>query len=328
MNLGGSNTILPDLHCTRNVWVRESGTVKEGLAPLNRPFAESPSCRNHLSVGPRNWASTWIKRIGVATDHFKMNLGGSNTILPDLHCPRKCWVRESYGQGRISTLEPPFRHRPFCLQELRQLKLAFNNFSASSIPSGFNRKVPVCRILLATRTTSSPGRAMRHWRGLAFWGRRPALRLEVWRVQPTVWLERESIREDELGGLFPLNPEITGIQLLTRGCRLVVECAEKSGARVVRSHWRKNREMGEKLVSTPAMVLSMANPRPNTNGSQFFITTVTTNWLDGKHVVFGKVLSGMDVVNKIEAEGRLSGTPKSKVVIVGSGEISVSRASS
>jgi peptidylprolyl isomerase len=67
--------------------------------------------------------------------------------------------------------------------------------------------------------------------------------------------------------------------------------------------------------------LSMANAGPNTNGSQFFITTIVTSWLDGRHVVFGKVLEGMDVITKVEANGSPSGTPKSRVEIVDSGEL-------
>ena len=68
-------------------------------------------------------------------------------------------------------------------------------------------------------------------------------------------------------------------------------------------------------------LLSMANAGPHTNGSQFFITTVVCPWLDGKHVVFGEVVEGMDVVKKIEAVGNQSGKPSSKVVIENSGQL-------
>jgi cyclophilin family peptidyl-prolyl cis-trans isomerase len=77
-----------------------------------------------------------------------------------------------------------------------------------------------------------------------------------------------------------------------------------------------------KLKHDKTFLLSMANSGPNTNGSQFFITTVLTPWLDGKHVVFGEVTDGSDLVKKIEGLGSSSGTPQGKITIDACGEVS------
>lgn len=75
------------------------------------------------------------------------------------------------------------------------------------------------------------------------------------------------------------------------------------------------------LKHTKAGIISMANSGPNTNGSQFFICLKKTDWLDGKHVVFGHVIEGMDVVRKMEHIGTQSGKTSRPVVIADSGEI-------
>merc|ERR1712014_386668 len=74
-----------------------------------------------------------------------------------------------------------------------------------------------------------------------------------------------------------------------------------------------------RLKHTGPGMLSMANAGPNTNGSQFLVTTGKAEWLDGRHVVFGKILDGMDVMMQVDAVGSSSGRPLKVVTIHDSG---------
>merc|ERR1712138_364284 len=75
------------------------------------------------------------------------------------------------------------------------------------------------------------------------------------------------------------------------------------------------------LKHTGPGILSMANAGPNTTGSQFFLCTVKTEWLDGKHVVFGSVVEGMDIIKKVEGFGSRSGKTSAKSVVDDCGEV-------
>jgi len=75
------------------------------------------------------------------------------------------------------------------------------------------------------------------------------------------------------------------------------------------------------LKHTGPGILSMANAGPGTNGSQFFLCTAKTEWLDGKHVVFGSVVEGLDVVRAVEKVGSQSGKTSQPVMIADSGEL-------
>lgn len=86
---------------------------------------------------------------------------------------------------------------------------------------------------------------------------------------------------------------------------------------------RKFKDENFELGHSEPGVLSMANAGPDTNGSQFFITLVPCEYLDGKHVVFGKVIEGMNVVKEMEKAGSYSGRTSKSVIISDCGEIKI-----
>jgi len=94
-----------------------------------------------------------------------------------------------------------------------------------------------------------------------------------------------------------------------------------TGGRSIFEEGKFNDEFGQGFVTHEPYVLSMANSGANTNGSQFFITTKDSSFLDGKHVVFGHVTAGKDVVDNMENVGSASGTPSMDVTITKCGEI-------
>ena len=126
---------------------------------------------------------------------------------------------------------------------------------------------------------------------------------------------------------------ISGAKLHYKGCkfhRIIPHFIVQSGDFIANDGSRNESVYGPKFEDEKSClavkhdqpgIVSMANSGRDSNGGQFFITLVRAPWLDGRHVAFGKVIEGMDIVDLIQAAGTSSGVPRQQILIADCGEI-------